>query len=83
MLTEDFSSAASSSSSSSSPGPDINFHHEVSFSFGQWTMSNGHPLTFEFAEVKSFVLRSKLDGLSKEELDVESVDLNFPVRAIC
>ena len=45
-------------------------------------MSNGHPLTFEFAEVKSFVLRSKLDGLSKEELDVESVDLNFPVRAL-
>ena len=46
-------------------------------------MSNGHLITFEFAEVKSFVLRSKLDGLSKEELDVESVDLNFPVRAIC
>ena len=57
MLTEVFSSAASSSSSSSSSGPEINFHHEVSFSFGhcvQCPMDTRLPLNSQKSNPSSF-----------------------------
>ena len=81
MLTEDFSSAVSSSSSSSSPGPEVKFityHQPQHKNEGPHLEKYWHQIcqTFEFTEVESFVFRSKLDGLAKEVLNVESVHLH-------